>query len=212
MAATADGTTSDIQGLINRLKGGRASDSDRMDLLDRARGRLEILTHRMLRRYPGVARWEQTDDVLQNAMVRLDGALKVVVLDTALHFFRLASKKIREVLIDLARHYDGPQGIGSHHSSRAGRDDAGSDGGKSPDLDPPDSTDDPDRLGAWTDFHEAVDRLDDEDRGVWDLLWYQGLTQEEAGQVMGVSASTVNRRWMKARLALGRLLGGNFPD
>ena len=212
MAAAAHDTTSAIQGLLDRLGSGRARDSDRVALLDRARGRLEALTHRMLRRYPGVARWEQTDDVLQNAMVRLDRALKDDAVATALHFFRLASVQIRRELIDLARHYNGPEGLGANHSSRGGGDDAGSAGGGSPDLDPPTPTDDPGRLAAWTDFHEAVGRLDDEDREVWDLLWYQGLTQEEAGEALGVSASTVNRRWMKARLVLGRLLGGHFPD
>ena len=29
----------------------------------------------MLKGYPGVGRWEQTDDVLQNSLVRLDRAL-----------------------------------------------------------------------------------------------------------------------------------------
>lgn len=201
-----------IQGILDRLAGGRAGEADRVALLECARERLEALARRMLRGYPGVARWEQTDDVLQNAMVRLDRALKDEAVTTALHFFRLASTQVRRELTDLARHYGGPQGMGAHHSSRAGRGDAGTDGGHSPDLDPPVPTDDPDCLAAWTDFHEAVGRLNDEHREVWDLLWYQGLTQEEAGDVLGVSAPTVNRRWMKARLALGRLLGGQFPD
>lgn len=208
----ADDTTSVIQGLLDRLAGGRAGESDRVALLGCARERLEALTRRMLRGYPGVARWEQTDDVLQNAMVRLDRALKDEAVVTALHFFRLASTQVRRELIDLARHYRGPEGLGAHYLSRAGRDDAGSSGGASPDLEPPESTDDPGRLADWTEFHEAVGRLDDDDRETWDLLWYQGLTQEEAGGVLGVSASTVNRRWMKARLVLGRLLGGHFPE
>ena len=35
--------------------------------------RLTRLTHNMLKDYPGVHRWEETDDILQNATLRLCG-------------------------------------------------------------------------------------------------------------------------------------------
>ena len=40
----------------------------------------------------------------------------------------------------------------------------------------------------------AIDRLPEGEREVFDLVRIQGLTQAEAGQVLGVSAATVNRR------------------
>ena len=43
-----------------------------------------------------------------------------------------------------------------------------------------DTTHDPDRLAAWTDFHREVEALPAEEREVFDLLFYQGLSQAEA--------------------------------
>ena len=40
--------------------------------------------------------------------------------------------------------------------------------------------------------------LSDEQREVFDLLWYEGLTQPEAATVLGVSLKTVNR-WVNGR-------------
>ena len=45
-----------------------------------------------------------------------------------------------------------------------------------------------------------------------DLLYYQGLTQAEAAEVLGVSERTVKRRWQAARLALHDALGGEIPE
>src|SRR5262245_35464825 len=66
----------------------------------------------MLKGYPNVRRWEQTDDVLQNAVIRLHRALQQLTVQTPLDFFRLAALNIRRELLDLARHYYGPQGRG----------------------------------------------------------------------------------------------------
>jgi len=74
------------------------------------------------------------------------------------------------------------------------------------------STNEPARLATWTEFHERVEGLPDEDRALFDLLWYQGLTQAEAGDILGVSERTVNTRWVKARLKLHRALGGQLPE
>jgi RNA polymerase sigma-70 factor (ECF subfamily) len=194
-----DGDTTAIGVLIRQLGAGDGAANEA--LLACARVRLEALTHKMLRRYPGVARWEATDDVLQNAMVRLDRALKVVPPRTTLDFLRLASTQIRRELIDLARRYAGPEGLGAHHASRdlAGASAPGGD------------THDPARLASWTEFHEGIERLDAEGRELFDLLWYQGLTQSEAAAVLGCSERSVHRRWVAARFHLAEALGGRFP-
>ena len=41
------------------------------------------------------------------------------------------------------------------------------------------------RLIEWTNFHDQVDNLPEEQRKVFDLLWYKGLTQPEAADVLG---------------------------
>jgi RNA polymerase sigma factor (sigma-70 family) len=202
-----DDHTTVIQGWIDRLRGG--DDSARAALLGCASDRLTRLARKMLRDYPGVARWEQTEDVLQNALIRLDRALKVVAPPTARDFFRLAAAQVRRELIDLARHYQGPQGLGAHHSTQPGSDSPT----REPALVPsaPDTTFEPSRLAAWTDFHRAVDNLVAGDRELFDLLWYQGLTQAEAAAVIGVTERTVNSRWLAARVRLNDSLGGQLP-
>jgi RNA polymerase sigma factor (sigma-70 family) len=70
----------------------------------------------------------------------------------------------------------------------------------------------PDRLAAWTEFHEQVERLPEEEREVFSLLWYKGLSQAEAAEVLGVSDRTIKRRWQSARLHLHEALGGQLPE
>jgi RNA polymerase sigma-70 factor (ECF subfamily) len=197
------GDSTQIQDLINRL---RTDEAARVDLLNHVAQRLARLTRKMLRDYPGVHRWEQTDDVLQNATLRLYRALNEVSPPTARDFFRLAAAMIRRELIDLARRHSGPMGLGANLASLAGGDETG--GGFSPTGE---SSLDPSRISEWTEFHHQVERLPDEERAVVDLLFYQGLSQSEAASVLGVSDRTIKRRWQSARLALHEALGGRLP-
>jgi RNA polymerase sigma factor (sigma-70 family) len=196
-----------IQVWIDRFRAG--DDSARESLIGCACDRLTLLIHRMLRGYPGVRRWEETDDVLQNCLIRLDRSLKSVAPATAQDFFRLAATQIRRELIDLARHYSGPEGLGANHQSRWGIDHDGSIGeprGEASDL-----THEPSRIAAWTEFHRRVADLTEEDRELFDVLWYQGLTQAQAATILGVAERTVHRRWIVARLRLSDALGGQLP-
>ena len=93
----ADRTTV-IQGWVDRLHAG--DDSARAALLDSACERLRRLARKMLRGYPGVARWEQEDDVLQNALIRLDRALRAVTPPTARDFFRSTFHYGRDIIRD----------------------------------------------------------------------------------------------------------------
>jgi RNA polymerase sigma-70 factor (ECF subfamily) len=199
--------TTVIQGWLDRLDSG--DDSAREALLDCASARLTRLARKMLKSYPGVARWEQTDDVLQNALLRLDRALKACSPATAGGFFRLAAAQIRRELIDLDRHHYGPEGQGAHHLTRFGAGDSGGSAGVA--GAPADQTHDPGRLASWTEFHLRVEDLADGDKELFDLLWYQGLTQAEAAIALGVSERTVSRRWVAARMRLADALGGQLP-
>jgi DNA-directed RNA polymerase specialized sigma24 family protein len=44
-------------------------------------------------------------------------------------------------------------------------------------------------------FHVAVEKLPYEKRELVGLLWYEGVTQKEAGTVLGVSLRTEKRCW-----------------
>src|SRR5262249_25646303 len=153
-------------GCIDRLRGG--DESARAALLGCAADRLARLARKMLKGYPGVARWEQTDDVAQNALIRLDRALRAVAPSTARDVFRLAAAQVRRELIDLARHYQGPRGLGAHHVTRAGRGDSAD--GVMMAAGAPETTYDPGRLAAWAEFHGAVAALGEADRELFDLL------------------------------------------
>jgi RNA polymerase sigma-70 factor (ECF subfamily) len=123
-----------------------------------------------------------------------------------LDFFKLAAHQIRRELIDLARHYGGAQGLGDHYLTPAITNGMGM-----PEGGPPETTLGPDKLAEWTEFHTAIGGLHAEDREMFDLLWYQGLTHAEAARVLGVVEKTVQRRWITARKHLSDSLGGQFP-
>src|SRR5438128_1825056 len=88
------------------------------ELLNCAGEQLRWLVRRMLRDYARVRRWEETDDVLQNALVRLWRTFQRTAPSSVQGFFSLAGREIRRELIDLARHYFGPEGLGANHASR----------------------------------------------------------------------------------------------
>jgi len=169
--------------------------------------RLRIKTRQMLKDYPVVHRWEETDDVLQKALMRLCRALEATKPESARHFFRLAALQIRRELLDLAAHYLGPQGLGANHRSdprgekTEGRGNA---------LDK--QSEEPDCLEEWSEFHKCVEALPEEEREVFGLLWYQGLTLKASTTVLGVSLSTVKRRWQSARLKLAKGMDGERPE
>lgn len=196
MTGPGDSTTW-LQACLDRLRAG--DDSAREQLLSRACDRLGRLARKMLRADPRVGRWEDTDDVRQNAMLRLYRALAEVRPATPRDFFRLAALHIRRELIDLARRHYGPAGAGRHHQSfPQGAPDA---------PEPADTSHDPQRLAHWSEFHAAIERLPDEEREAFDLLWYHDLSQAEAAALLGVSERTLQRRWRSAR----RLLAGVLP-
>jgi RNA polymerase sigma factor (sigma-70 family) len=190
--------TTQIQHWVERLQ--RGDEAARKELLNCACQRLTELTRKMLKNFPRVKRWEQTDDVFQNAAMRLYRTLGEVRPGDAAEFFRLAALNIRRELLDLAKHYYGPRGRGARHASVAGV--------SGPDVlaAQPSPSDDPEQLGSWTEFHRQVDNLPEEERTVFDLLWYQELPQAEAAALLGVSERTIKRRWAAARLKLHELL------
>lgn len=200
--------TLQIQGYLDRLRGG--DEAARGELLNSACDRLRRLTRKMIKGYPNVHRWEQTDDVLQNAILHLQRTLQQLPIETARDFFRLAALHIRRELLDLARHYYGPHGAGARHESHSKR--PAESGRVSTPDDPSDVTHEPVRLAAWSAFHEQVAGLPDNEREVFDLLWYQGLTQAEAAELLHVDVRTIKRRWLSARMILQDALQGEMPE
>jgi RNA polymerase sigma-70 factor (ECF subfamily) len=199
-----DNQTTQIQKYLNRLRGG--DDSARADLVNCACERLQKLTRKMLRSHPKVHRWEQTDDVFQNAMIRLHRAMQKAKIESPRHFFNLAALQIRRELIDLSRHYFGPEGLGAKHETEKKEESSGDR------LEIGEITRDPHRLGQWSEFHKQVEALPPEEKEIFDLLWYQGMSQTEAATLLGVSERTLQRRWQAARVKIFEALKGELPE
>lgn len=186
-----------LQNLIDRGLSGDATAHEA--LLHHACDRLLRLTRKMFHGYPALRRWEQTDDVYQGAMVRLHRALAGVQVESVRHFFNLAAVQVRRELLDLAKHHLGPHGLGTnHHTDGQAPDDEGGS--------LHDSAAEPEDVSGWGEFHAQVEKLPDDELEVVNLLYYEGLTQEEAAKVLGVSLRTVKRRWQSARLRLHEVL------
>lgn len=164
------------------------------ELLRHSCSRLEQLARQLLRAHPAVKRWNDTSDVLQGALMRLARALSNIQPRSVREFFGLATQQIRRELIDLARHDYGPHGQGANHASAA-------DG-----ADRPEKTHDPGDLAEWSDIHEQIEQLPEEEREVVELLFYQGLPQADAADVLGVTVRTVQRRWHAALIRLHHAL------
>jgi RNA polymerase sigma-70 factor (ECF subfamily) len=159
--------------------------------------RLRLLARKMLRRYERVREMEQTDDVLQGALVRLSRALAEVRLNSAKHYYNLAAVQIRRELLDLAAKHTRPLGEAANRCR--GLDDGIAEavnGSAEPRYAEPGSLED------WSEFHRQAGLLPEEESEVFNLLWYHEMSQEQAAAVLGVSARTVKRRWQSARLIL----------
>lgn len=187
-----------LQGCLLRMRAGDPAALDEM--LRHLAGQLQRLARQMLRSHPAVKRWVETDDVTQGALVRLMRALRDVQPNSMREFFALAAQQIRRELIDLARHYYGPQGHGRNHAELSDRN-----------GDPADSTFEPSGLAEWCEFHTRIEQLPAEEREVVDLIFYQGLSQVDAAALLDVSVRTVQRRWHAALLKLHDALHGQFP-
>lgn len=201
--------TDRLQDCVARFAAG--DDSALNELLKRASSRLEQLTRTMFGDFARVHRWEETADVLQGASIRLFRALQQTKPTDVRGFFALATLQIRRELIDLARRYFGPEGLGTNYETRElwpG------DTTTSGELDVPASSSsfDPQRLASWTDFHKKAEQLETDDREVFDLIYYQGLPQADVAMLLNVSERTVQRRWQNARLALQDVLEGRLPN
>jgi RNA polymerase sigma-70 factor (ECF subfamily) len=199
------GETTQILDWVVRLRSG--DESAMNELLVHFETRLIGLTRRMLKKFPAVHRWEQTDDVYLEATLRLHNALRDVTPKSTREFFSLAALQIRRELLNMAevyRHQLTPSRLGQIGPENASPDNALP-------REPADSKEGPDELERWTEFHDAAAALPEEIREVFHLILYDGLGQAEAAAVVGVSVRTIKGRWQKARLAIHRALDGRLP-
>ena len=149
-----------ISDICERINQGDSGAFD--DVVDLFGDRFRSQVRRMLRSYPRLRRWEETDDVYQSLLIKLHRALTSVSISSASEVFALAATQIRRTLIDLARHYFGKQGIGANHFSDDDLRHNAVNGEGSP-GDPrsvverkTSGSSEPSTLVQWSEFHQAV--------------------------------------------------------
>lgn len=191
-----------IQSCLNRLAAG--DPSARADLFRLSRDRLHAMTRATMTRFPRLRRWVESDDVLQNALLRLDRTLEKMPVESVRVFLAAAGLNIRRELLDLVRHYFGEHGAGTRHGTPPAA-------GPRPEEAAGTDRDDPSLVAQWAEMHEQVDGLPADEREVFVLRVYQGMTVAEVAGAINTSERTVKRRWARARVWLANRLGQELP-
>ncbi len=194
--------TAQLTGWVHRLRHGDPAALN--ELLIHFERRLRLLTRAMLRDFPRVHRWDQTDDVYQKALLRLQRALREVSPQDTQAFLGLAALQIRRELWNLAkayRHRVSPSWVGIDGNGR-------SEASCQPTSA---AAEGPLALAEWTEFHEAAAALPEPERAVFDLLWYHDMRQEDAAEILGMCIGTVKKRWRTARRSIHEALDGALP-
>ena len=166
----------------------------REELFIRSLERLRTMARQMFHEFPKLLAMEQTDDILNKAVLRLHRSLDEVKPQSARDFFGLASLQMRRVLADLARYY----------SVRSVK--------YKTNIPPKSHLPGPLDMHEWSEFHEAIGVMDPGDQELFHLLFYQGLRIAEAADMLGESSKVIRRRWREAKVRLSKILDGKFPS
>ena len=114
-----------------------------------------------------------------------------MTLNSRTHFFALAARLMRQILVDHARR--------QHADKRGGRVTIVS-------LDDVSPVAQPSRLDVLAQALDALSSIDDRQCRVVELRFFAGLTIDEAAEALGVSPATVEREWALAKAWLYRRL------
>ena len=148
-------------------------------------------------RKPDRRRTLQPTALVHEVFIKLFGGARLDVNDRR-HFFRLAARAMRQLLVDHAR-----RGRGSKRdAAREVTLDEAVASAACIEVD-------------WLDLHAALEELaglDERQAHVVELRFFGGLEMDEVAEALEVSKSTVEREWRAARAWLGvRLVGRGAP-
>jgi RNA polymerase sigma factor (sigma-70 family) len=169
------------------------------ELLQICEDRVRELVRRRLRDFPQVHREEQTTDIVNETLMQLVRQLGKTTFATPLHLIRSTARIIRHVLIDKSR---------AIRAKRRPRLEAFD----SPEMESQPSTDHPIDLEIMSEFHLHIDSLPEEERILFDLLYYRGLTTSTAATLLNMPPTTLKNRWVKARVQLPEKFRCDFPE
>jgi RNA polymerase sigma factor (sigma-70 family) len=186
-------------------------DRARVKILEVCNARLRELSHRLLGKFAKVRRWDDTDDVAQNAALRLYKALGEAVPDSPKGLMGLMATQIQRELLDLARKHSGPMSYAANHGTNV-REGSSSGAQIVEGVADQAGQDEEIPIERWELFHQAVESLPEELREVFKLTWYLGLEREAIGKSLGMSVRTVSRRWQEARELVGQAVAATERD
>ena len=161
------------------------------DIVALSHQRFMMMAHNTLRRYPHVRAKYRTSDVLHETYPDILNTLKGLPIASPLVFLRCVGQQIRWTLQDLARKVSRrPDVTGVYLGEKPGK------------------ANDPADAVLWGEVHQWVEELEDEDRQLFDLICYCGLTHDEVAARLKVCDRTIRRKWQHLKVAFGK----KFPD
>jgi DNA-directed RNA polymerase specialized sigma24 family protein len=183
------------EGLTELLQRVHAGDpSAREEVFRRAGRRLEAIARKMLRGFPEVKRWEQTNDVLSRAVITLLKALENVHPASTREFLGLVSCHVRWALLRLKKELiESSGGPGYSHQT------PGAYEGEWPPAVACTNQ------SLWQIQH-LVEQLPGPVREVFEMHFYHGLPKKEIASLLEVDVKTVQRRWHAAQEQFEALL------
>jgi len=174
--------------LLVELRGGEPDAFDR--LVPLVYSALKEVSHAQLRQRPGADL--STTELVHEAYLKLTPGTDVD-WESRGHFFGVAARAMRQVLVDRARRrLAGKRGSGALPVTLT-------DAGERAPLDPVE-------LIALDEALDRLDQLNSRLRQVVELRYFAGLPETEIAGLLGVTTRTVERDWVKARLFLRREL------
>jgi RNA polymerase sigma factor (sigma-70 family) len=192
-----DETSKDLQELLEALRDPANRALVLHQIFDRAYKRLKLLASKMLQQF---SRFKQspeldgTTELTHQVVVRLYESLQEISPNDVRHLFNLAAQNIHWILLDLARESQ-KQPLTLKHPERQ-------EAPIDPETSPP---------ALWGRLYEEIDRLEPELAEAVRLVYFQGLTHDEAAAVIGVSGRAVRYRLTNAKIQLFDAMGKNAP-
>jgi RNA polymerase sigma factor (TIGR02999 family) len=184
------------EGEVTRLlRSARQGDGSALDqLIPLLYEDLRQLAQKQLRREHGDRTLHATA-LVHEAYVKLSAGEGLHAADRA-HFFALAARAMRQVLVDQARRRKSAKRGGEWVRTTL------SGGEQAVELDP-------DELIA---LDDALNELDERSRQIVEMRFFAGLEELQVAELLGVSDRTVRREWTKARAKLYRRLYLEGPE
>jgi RNA polymerase sigma factor (TIGR02999 family) len=132
----------------------------------------------------------QSTALVNEAFLRLNGA-NPVLLQSRRHFIAIASRLMRQILVDYARNRGALKRDGG---CRIAIEDLGELPGREEDV----------PIVALDQALEALSKVDERQGRIVEMKFFGGLSAEEIAAVLNISLATVERKWATARIWLRR--------